>query len=120
MLECSEFQDAITSPLNPTNTFVLVQKSDSHSISEFFLPKPQYVPPIRTSNCFLIKLHHSDQIKMDCNCIDIVKVYNELTESNINKDKDIQYLHNSNGNIINVPYQWYQSREVFKGFKYVR
>ncbi|XP_053984505.1 MAD2L1-binding protein [Hylaeus volcanicus] len=120
MLECSEFQDAIASPLNPTNTFVLVQKSDSNSVSDFFLPKPQYIPPIRNSNCFFIKFHHSEQIKIDCNCIDIVKVYNELSESNINKDRAIQCLNKSNGNIINVPYQWYQSREVIKGFKYVR
>ncbi|XP_076234011.1 MAD2L1-binding protein [Calliopsis andreniformis] len=120
MLECSEFQDAISAPLNPTNTFVLIQKSDSNSLSEFFLPKPQYMPPIKTTNCFIIKLHHKDQIQMDCNCVDIVKVYNEVFETNPNKDKDIQFLNNSHGNITSVPYQWYQSKEVIKGFKFVR
>ncbi|XP_076637560.1 MAD2L1-binding protein [Colletes latitarsis] len=120
MLECSKFQDAISSPINLTNTFVFIQKSDSHSMSEFFLPKPQYIPPTQNTNCFFIKLHHNDQIKMDCNCIDIIKVYNELSESNTNKDRNIQHLHNSNEDTTNIPYQWYQSREVIKGFKYIR
>ncbi|KZC06209.1 PREDICTED: MAD2L1-binding protein [Dufourea novaeangliae] len=120
MIGCSEFQDAISLPLNPTNTFVLVQKSDRNSVSEFFLPKPQYVPPIRSSNCFVIKFHHNNQVKIDCNCTDIVKVYNEVCESDSNKDGDINVLNNSNEIIKNIPYQWYQSREVIKGFKFIR
>ncbi|CAL7949599.1 unnamed protein product [Xylocopa violacea] len=117
MLECSEFQDALTLPLNPTNTFVLIQKSDTNSMSEFFLPKPQYVPPVKTSNCFVIKLQHNDQIK--CNCADVVKVYNEVSESNYNKSTDVEFINNLNVN-AHVPYQWYQSREVIKGFKFLR
>ena len=120
MLECSEFQDALTSPLHPTNTFVLIQKSDSNAVSEFFLPKPQYIPPIHTSNYFVIKLQHSDQVKVDCNCIDIVKVYNEVSDCNTNKGRDIQLLNNSNGNNTHSPYCWYQSKEVIKGFKFIR
>ncbi|XP_017757615.1 PREDICTED: MAD2L1-binding protein [Eufriesea mexicana] len=120
MLECSEFQDALTLPLNPTNTFVLIHKSDSNSVSEFFLPKPQYLPPIQTSNYFVIKLQHNDEIKINCNCINIVKVYNEVSESKTNVDKDIEFLNNSSICITQVPYQWYQSREVIKGFKFLR
>ncbi|XP_031831303.1 MAD2L1-binding protein [Nomia melanderi] len=120
MSECSEFQDAISSPLTLTNTFVLLEKSDSNLISEFFLPKPYYIPPIKNSKCFIIKLQHSNQIKMDCNCIDLVKIYNELSESDSKKTEDINFLKNSNENITNVPFQWYQSREVIKGFKFIR
>ncbi|XP_003702673.1 MAD2L1-binding protein [Megachile rotundata] len=120
ILECSEFQDALTTPLNPTNTFVLIQKSDSNAVSEFFLPKPQYMPPTHKSNYFVFKLQHSDELKMDCNCIDIVKVYNEVSEHNTNKSKDIQFLNNSNINTTHCPYRWYQSKEVIKGFKFLR
>ena len=120
MLECSEFQDAITAPLNPTNTFVLIQKSDSNSVSEFFLPKPQYMPAVKASNSFVIKLRHNDKIQTSCNCIEIVKVYNEVSEASSDKDMDVRFVNKSNENISNAPYQWYQSREVIKGFKYLR
>lgn len=121
MLECSEFQDALTLPLNPTNTFVLIQKSDNNTVSDFFLPKPQYIPPIHTSNYFIIKLQYNDQRKLNCNCIDIVKVYNEISESNIeSKNKDIEFLNNSRINTTHMSYQWYQSKEVIKGFKFLR
>ncbi|XP_076666337.1 MAD2L1-binding protein [Andrena cerasifolii] len=120
MLECSEFQDAIIAPLNPTNTFVLIQKSDSNTVSEFFLPKPQYMPAVKASNTFVIKLRHNDKIQMSCNCIKLVKVYNEVSRASSDKDTDVQFVDKSNGNVMNAPYQWYQSREVLKGFKFVR
>ncbi|XP_068981461.1 MAD2L1-binding protein [Bombus flavifrons] len=120
MLECPAFQDALTLPLHPTNTFVLIQKSDSNSVSEFFLPKPLYVPSKQNSNYFVIKLQHKDQVKIDCNCINVVKVYNEVSESNTNIDKDTEFLNNSNVSITHGPYQWYQSKEVIKGFKFIR
>ncbi|CAK9822632.1 hypothetical protein ANTRET_LOCUS1120 [Anthophora retusa] len=112
MLECSEFQDALNTPLYPTNTFVLVYKSDSNSMSEFFLPKPQYVPS--KHKLFTLKLKHKDQVEVNCNCADIVKIYNDNSEMYVNKE-EIRYLNNSN-----IPYQWYQSKEVIKGFKYLR
>ncbi|KOC64730.1 hypothetical protein WH47_00233 [Habropoda laboriosa] len=119
MLECSEFQDALNSPLNPTNTFVLIQKSDSNSMSEFFLPKPQYIPSKHTTNYFVLKLKYKDEIKIDCNCADIVKIYNEESETYTNGE-DIGFLNNSSVNIPHAPYQWYQSKEVIKGFKFLR
>ncbi|XP_076284282.1 MAD2L1-binding protein [Lasioglossum baleicum] len=120
MLECSEFQDAISSPMSLTNTFVLVRKSDRNSMSEFFLPKPQYTAPVKNSKCFIFKLHHNSHVNMECNCIHIVKIYNELAEIDNNKDKDKEFLNNTNENIENIPYQWYQSRELIKGFKFIR
>lgn len=101
---------------------MLIQKSDSNTISDFFLPKPQYIQtPVQTSNYFIIKLQYNDQRKLNCNCINIVKVYNEVPESNIeSKNNDIEFLNNSRINTTHVSYQWYQSKEVIKGFKFLR
>ncbi|KAK1118374.1 hypothetical protein WN51_04774 [Melipona quadrifasciata] len=120
VLECSEFQAALSLPLSPTNTFVLMQKSDNNLVSEFFLPKPQYIPSNQSSNYFVIKLQHNDQVRLNCNCINAVKVYNEVSESDITRSKDIEFLSKSNVSIVHVPYQWYQSREVIRGFKFLR
>ncbi|XP_076656652.1 MAD2L1-binding protein [Halictus rubicundus] len=120
MLECSEFQDAISSPISLTNTFVLVRKSDRNLISEFFLLKPQYTAPVKNSKCFIFKLHYNNHVNMDCNCFHIVKIYNELSESETNKDKNIEFSNNTNENNENSSYQWYQSRELIKGFKFIR
>ncbi|CAD1480236.1 unnamed protein product [Heterotrigona itama] len=120
ILQCPEFQAALSLPLSPTNTFVLIEKSDNNLVSEFFLPKPQYIPSNQSSNYFVIKLQHNDQVRLNCNCINVVKVYNEVSESDTNRSKDIEFLSKSNVSIVHVPYQWYQSREVIRGFKFLR
>ncbi|XP_034942551.1 MAD2L1-binding protein [Chelonus insularis] len=120
LIECSDFQQAIATPLSVTNTFVLVKKSDSNPKSEFFLPKPQYYLPVQIS-CFSIKLfYNEDDFNSDCTCSNIVKVYNDnqldkTSQTTINID-------NSNVTCMetNVPYIWYQSKEVVKGFKFFR
>ncbi|XP_046835980.1 MAD2L1-binding protein-like [Vespa velutina] len=119
MMECTEFQDAMTLPLGPTNTFLLLQKSHNNSISNFFLPKPHYIPSIQTSQTFRIKLLYNNQLDIDCNCRNLVKVYRELTNPCKN-DSTMQCEKQSNEQIVQAPFLWYQSREVIKGFKYVR
>ncbi|XP_078034396.1 MAD2L1-binding protein [Augochlora pura] len=121
MLECSDFQDAISTPMSLTNTFVLIEKSDRNSVSEFFLPKPSYALPVKKVNCFTFKLSNNNHINMDCNCIHVLKIYNDLpSDSNSKEDSNIEFLKNLNENIENMPFQWYQSREIIKGFKFVR
>ncbi|KAF7382448.1 hypothetical protein HZH68_015367 [Vespula germanica] len=120
MMECKEFQDAMTLPLGPTNTFFLLQKSDNNSLSNFFLPKPNYIPSIQTSQSFRIKLLHNNQLDIDCNCTNLVKVYRELANTNFKDDSIMQCKEQSNEQIVQAPFRWYQSREVIKGFKYVR
>ncbi|XP_043511903.1 MAD2L1-binding protein isoform X2 [Frieseomelitta varia] len=96
ILECPEFQAALSLPLSPTNTFVLIQKSDDNLVSEFFLPKPQYIPSNQSSNYFVIKLQHNDQVRLNCNCMNLVKVYNEVSESDTTRSKDTEFLNKSN------------------------
>lgn len=118
-MECTEFQDSMTLPLGPTNTFILLQKSDNNSISNFFLPKPHYVPSIQTSQSFRIKFLYNSQLDIDCNCTNLIKVYRDL--GNPCKDNStMQCEKQSNEEIVQAPFRWYQSREVIKGFKYVR
>lgn len=118
MLASSEFQDALTVPLGLTNTFILVQKDDTNSVSDFFLPKPQYAPPTRTP-CFTIKFNHEREVNVNCSCEDAVKVYDERFEAR-NYSISVNSFQ-SNGNCNNqVLSKWYQSREIIKGFKYVR
>ncbi|KAK0082264.1 hypothetical protein PV325_010764 [Microctonus aethiopoides] len=118
LIECPEFQEAMTAPLCPTNTFVLVQKSDSNPKSEFFLPKPQYTPPIQTTTCISIKFYHNEDIPMACTCSSIVKVYND-NESNQNNDCNLSDKIDDFTK-TKAPYLWYQSRAIVKGFKYSR
>lgn len=105
----------MTLPQGPTNTFVLVQKSDSNTKSDFFLPKPQYAPPIQTSTCVTIKIQHNESINANCTCLNIVKIHHDNDESSVD---DIPM--NIIKNCTKKPYLWYQSKEVVKGFKYIR
>ncbi|KAG7200120.1 hypothetical protein KM043_000562 [Ampulex compressa] len=118
MLQCTELQEELMLPLSPTNTFVLLQKTDSNSVSEFFLPKPQYTPASPTSTCFRIKLQHNSQVIPQCNCVEIVKVYDEVSDTAIAERKEVQTAE-SNA-LDQASYIWYQSKEVIKGFKYAR
>jgi len=116
MLECDKFQKAMNVPLNMTNMFVMLRKSDSNLVSDFFLPKPQYVPPIQTTNCFRIKLCQSDQINMQCNCRTLIKVYRDSCKAYLENEDDVQYTQYNSS--TQSSYQWYQSKQIIKGFKF--
>lgn len=104
-----DFQDEMTLPLKPTNTFVLVQKKDPHKVSEFFVPKPQFKFSSNI-NSFHIKLNCGDN-SQPCNCENLIKVFQDSFLTNNSQSNDLR---------SSVQYQWYQSREVFKGFKFLR
>jgi len=116
MFECDEFQKAMNTPLNMTNMFIMLKKSDNNSVSDFFLPKPQYVPPIQTVGCFKIKLCQSDQVKMQCNCRTLVKVYHDSCKTYLENEDDVQYTQYNNS--TQSSYRWYQSKQIIKGFKF--
>jgi len=116
MLECDKFQKAMNVPLNMTNMFVMLRKSDSNLVSDFFLPKPQYVPPIQTTNCFRIKLCQSDQVDMQCNCKTLIKVYRDSCKAYLENEDDVQYTQYNSS--TQSSYQWYQSKQIIKGFKF--
>lgn len=120
MMECSEFQDAMTLPLGPTNMFLLLQKSDNNSISNFFLPKPQYIPTIQTLSSFRIKLLHKNQLSIDCNCANLVQIYREIANPYNRDESNEKFEEHSSEQIVQAPFRWYQSKEVIRGFKYVR
>ncbi|XP_046750878.1 MAD2L1-binding protein-like [Diprion similis] len=124
--ESGEFQEAMALPLMPTNTFFLLQKSDSNKVSEFFVPKPRYtVSNVTAGSRFHLKLSHKSQEMWNCNCKNTVSVY---------RDRDVSYLESApsqntaeNGStekmfegIQDSIYQWYQSRDIIKGFKFSR
>lgn len=116
MLECNEFQEAMNIPLNMTNMFVMLRKSDSNSVSDFFLLKPQYVPPMQMASCFRFKLCQSDQVDVQCNCRTLVKVYHDSCETNLENEDDVQYTQYSSS--TQSSYRWYQSKQIIKGFKF--
>ncbi|KAK2576445.1 hypothetical protein KPH14_005777 [Odynerus spinipes] len=120
MMECSEFQDVMTLPLGPTNTFLLLQKSDNNSISSFFLPKPQYISPMQTTPSFRIKLLQKNQFNIDCNCANLVQIYREMASPCNKDDSTVQFQEHSHEQTVQAPFRWYQSREVIRGFKYIR
>ncbi|XP_072742526.1 MAD2L1-binding protein [Anoplolepis gracilipes] len=114
LLECGEFQEAMDIPLNMTNMFIMLKKNDGNSISDFFLPKPQYVPPVQS--CFRIKLYQNDQLDMQCNCGSLVAVYHDSYKMQIENEDNVQYTqYNSSTQSL---YQWYQSKQIIKGFKF--
>ncbi|XP_024936093.1 MAD2L1-binding protein [Cephus cinctus] len=120
MFENTEFQEAISVPLAPTNTFVLLHKKDYNMVSQFFLPKPQYMLPERIANRLCIKLDHINEIPSDCNCTTLVKVHHDSFNANYVEDSIKDSLDLSKHCTADIPYQWYQSKEVIKGFKFVR
>ncbi|XP_012273387.1 MAD2L1-binding protein [Orussus abietinus] len=123
MIACSEFQEAVASPLGPTNTFILLHKSDSNVISEFFLPKPQYAPPVRVPMSFRIKFQLSESFKTSCNCMALVKIYHESSREHVIERLTLQSKESLESDAYHstmAPYQWYQSREIIKGFKFIR
>ena len=107
----------MTTPLGPTNTFVLVQKKDPHKISEFFIPKPQFNLSSNNTTSFHIRLRYSEDNLLICNCQNLVKVYQDSSNGHCKKDNCIIEMSNYKST---VSYQWYQSKEVFKGFKFLR
>ncbi|XP_029179205.1 MAD2L1-binding protein [Nylanderia fulva] len=117
LLECSEFQEAMGTPLNMTNVFVMLKKNDDNSVSDFFLPKPQYKLPVQTATCFRIKLCQSDQVNVQCNCASLVQIYHDSYMQLEKKLEDnVQYTqYNSSTESL---YRWYQSKQIVKGFKF--
>ncbi|XP_046433957.1 MAD2L1-binding protein-like [Neodiprion virginianus] len=124
--ESVDFQEAMALPLMPTNTFFLLQKRDCNKVSEFFLPKPRYAITNATAGSRLhLKLSHKSQEMRNCNCKNTVSVY---------RDRDASYSelapsqntdgHHSTEKIFeggqDSIYQWYQSRDIIKGFKFSR
>ncbi|XP_011647291.1 MAD2L1-binding protein isoform X2 [Pogonomyrmex barbatus] len=116
MLECDEFQEAMNIPLNMTNMFVMLRKSDSNSVSDFFLPKPQYVPPTQTASCFKIKLCQSDKVDIQCNCRTLIKVCHDSCKIYLENEDDVQYTQYNSS--TQSSYRWYQSKQIIKGFKF--
>jgi len=116
MLECQEFQEAMNIPLNMTNMFIMLKKRDTNVVSEFFLPKPQYMPPIQTTSCFKIKLCQNDLLDMQCNCRTLIKVYHDSCKTHLEDDEDVQYTDYDSS--TQSSYRWYQSKQIIKGFKF--
>lgn len=117
MLECDKFQEAMSTPLSLTNTFIMLKKKDSNPISDFFVPKPQYMLPTQTIS-FNIKLCQNNQVDTQCTCRTLVKVYHDSHKIHAaeNNEDDVQYSQrNSSSQSL---YRWYQSKQVIKGFKY--
>ncbi|XP_003428196.1 MAD2L1-binding protein isoform X1 [Nasonia vitripennis] len=151
ILECSEFQEELSTPLLPTNTFVLVQKRDPNKTSEFFILKPQFALPSRNMACLNIRLNYDENQTLNCECKRMrpnFYVYNDSFEvsagrhinmgqhipwNNLFKSRlregefrtrhsftDHSKMKKSRNNESNLPYLWYQSKEVFKGFKFIK
>ncbi|OXU28257.1 hypothetical protein TSAR_001085 [Trichomalopsis sarcophagae] len=152
ILGCSEFQEELSTPLFPTNTFVLVQKRDPKKTSEFFIPKPQFALPSRNMACLNIRLNYDENQTFNCECKRMrpdFPVYNDnfkvlrghcvymgqhMTWSNPFKSRlregefrtrhscteDHSKMKKSLNNESNLPYLWYQSKEVLKGFKFIK
>lgn len=116
MCECEELQGALTMPLGLTNTFVMIQKSDPSEMSSFFLPKPDYRLST-TARKFRIKLVYNDEcLSTKCECPNLVNILSDsanLDELELSPD-DFERSDN-----FEDGYQWYQSKEVIKGFKYL-
>lgn len=126
MTESQEFQDAMTLPLMPTNTFVLVQKYDCNRVSEFFLPKPRFVlPTVVTGSCFHIRLGYRDRYALDCNCANTIRVYQDPDSSSLDSATSLNITEQTIPEehvawFEDATYQWYQSRDIIKGFKLSR
>ncbi|XP_012254766.2 MAD2L1-binding protein-like [Athalia rosae] len=124
--ESADFQNAMTMPLGLTNTFILLQKNDCNSVSEFFLPKPRYTMPIGAlGSRFHIKLNHQDQYTNNCSCDNLIKVYHDQdsSSSNLGAGRTIPEVEKVTTSIEpskTKAYQWFQSRAVIKGFKFSR
>lgn len=116
MLECDEFQEAMSAHSGITNTFVMLKKRDANSVSDFFLPKPQYIPPTQSTSCFKIKFCQNAQVEMQCTCRTLVKVYHDSYNTHT-KNKDSVRCTESNGS-VHSSYEWYQSKQIIKGFKF--
>lgn len=104
-------------PLSMTNMFIMLKKNDGNSASDFFLPKPQYILPTQQStSCFRIKLCQNDQVNIGCNCESLVAVYHDSFKIQLENEDNVQYTqYNSSNQSL---YQWYQSKQIIKGFKF--
>ncbi|EFN85910.1 MAD2L1-binding protein [Harpegnathos saltator] len=118
MLECDEFQTAMSIPISATNTFIMLKKKDSNPISDFFIPKPQYVIPTQTTS-FNIRLCQSNQVNIQCTCRNLVKVHHDsytLHAAEDYNEDNVQYIQHDSS--TQSSYHWHQSKQIIKGFKY--
>ncbi|XP_051173086.1 MAD2L1-binding protein-like [Leptopilina boulardi] len=115
IVDCDAFQEALNLPIGPTNTFVLVRKSDANQLSTFFIPKPQYSFPLQSSS-FHIRLDHSKDFQINCRCSSAIKVFHDSRKEFL---LDLNLFDKSNS-CESTRYQWYQARKVIKGFKFFR
>ena len=120
MLECEEFQNEMTLPMGLTNTFVLVHKQDSRKVSEFFLPKPHFTLLTQNTSSFYIHLNYRENNQFQCNCRNLITVYNDSERHYENDMNEAKPLKKDLRQDLNVPYQWFQSKDIFKGFKFLR
>lgn len=103
-------------PLSMTNMFIMLKKNDGNSASDFFLPKPQYILPTQQSTSCRIKLCQNDQVNIECNCESLVAVYHDSFKIQLENEDNVQYTqYNSSNQSL---YQWYQSKQIIKGFKF--
>lgn len=119
MLECDEFQEAMSTPSSITNTFIMLKKRDNNPVSDFFIPKPQYVLPTQSTSCFKIRLCQNDSVDTQCTCRTLVKVYHDsckIHAAEDNHEDNIQYIQRDIS--TQCSYRWYQSKQIIKGFKY--
>ncbi|XP_011498727.1 PREDICTED: uncharacterized protein LOC105362892 isoform X2 [Ceratosolen solmsi marchali] len=114
IIKSTEFQDEMIIPLGLTNTFVFVRKKDPYKISEFFIPKPQFSLSSQNTNSFRIKLNYNENNRLNCDCDNFIKVYHDSQNKIYLKKDYIEEKFNSE-----ITYQWYQSKEVLKGFKFL-
>ncbi|XP_014218416.1 uncharacterized protein LOC106646799 [Copidosoma floridanum] len=128
IFQCPEFQDEMALPLGLTNTFILLHKDDPRGISEFFVPKPQFSVPSHKTTTFHIKLEYTVDILDDCKCGRRVPVCrdgvrkfftHQISYLFRNQDHDSEDVTKKNKFNSDLPLNlaWYQSKEVFKGFK---
>lgn len=111
---------------------MLVQKRDPHKTSEFFIPKPQFALSSRNMACLNIRLNYNENQVSSCNCknmhpnfpvwSELFKPRRSIEEYKIRRTcvKEHSEMKKSRNDESDLPYLWYQSKEVFKGFKFIR
>lgn len=117
MLECDEFQEAMSVPLSVTNTFIMLMKRESNPISDFFVLKPQYTLPMQTSN-FNIRLCQDNEVDTQCTCRTLVEVFHDSCKIHTAEDNEDEVQCTQYNSSTQSSYRWYQSNQVIKGFKY--
>ncbi|XP_066599820.1 MAD2L1-binding protein-like isoform X3 [Prorops nasuta] len=88
MMECSDFQEAMSNPLGPTNTFILLSKNDSNNASEFFLPKPHYNLPPHASTRFRIVLKYNNEVNAQHDSSNLFRLYKDISTESVDEEHE--------------------------------